>query len=106
GLRGWHVVPAGSWSGFRKSDNIEPEVTDDAICPLAIFSGERRLPACNRRQLADEILFPGSARVSRVGFGVSPKQSLEKFAMARRHRQHARRVCYPELPFPRVSLRA
>src|SRR5947208_13804848 len=40
--------------------------------------GERGLPACNRRQLVDEIVFPGSARVSRVGFGVSPKQSLEK----------------------------
>jgi len=23
---------------LRKSDNIEPEVTHDAICPLAIFS--------------------------------------------------------------------
>ena len=30
-----------------------------------------------------------SAGVSRVGFGVSPKQSLERFAMARRHRQVA-----------------
>jgi hypothetical protein len=28
----------------------------------------------------------GSARVSRVGFGVSPKQSFRKFAMARRVR--------------------
>jgi len=37
----------------------------------------------------------GSARVSRVGFGVSPKQSLENPAMTRRHRQHARRVRYP-----------
>ncbi len=42
---------------------------------------------------------PGSARVSRVGFGVSPKQSLEKSAMTRRHRQHARRVRYRELLF-------
>jgi hypothetical protein len=40
---------------------------------------------------------PGSARISRVGFGVSPKQSLEKSAMTRRHRQHARRARYPEL---------
>ena len=39
---------------------------------------------------------PASARVSRVGFGVPPKQSL-KFAMARRHRQHARRVRYPSV---------
>src|SRR5205085_6188206 len=32
---------------------------------------------------------PGSARVSRVGFGVSPKHALRKFAMTRR-------VRYPE----------
>src|SRR5436309_15092433 len=50
----------------------------------------------------------GSARVSRVGFGVSPKQPFltmrvqshwarkEKSAIARRNRQHARRVRYPE----------
>ena len=53
---------------------------------------------------------PGSARVSRVGFGVSPKQSLQKSprwrdAIAR----HARRVRYPE-GIPRraryISLRA
>jgi vitamin B12 transporter len=37
----------------------------------------------------------GSARVSRVGFGVSPKQSFEKSAMARRHRQRARRARSP-----------
>src|SRR5437879_6833059 len=40
---------------------------------------------------------PGSARVPRVGFGVSPKQSLEKSAIARRDRQHPRRVRYPEI---------
>src|SRR5205814_6632834 len=67
------------------------------FCRLAIFSGEPRLPACNRRQLADEILFPGSACVS-------PKQSLEKSGMTRRRRQQARRVRYSELPLPRVSL--
>src|SRR5205085_1841537 len=39
---------------------------------------------------------PGSARVSRAGFGVSPKQSFEKFAKAGRFRQHARRVRYPD----------
>jgi len=51
----------------------------------------------------------GSARVSRAGFGVSPKRTFlempfaivcaipEKFAMARRHRQHARRVRYPDV---------
>src|SRR5438874_3441457 len=37
----------------------------------------------------------GSARVSRAGFGVSPKQSFGKSAMARRHRQRARRARYP-----------
>jgi len=37
----------------------------------------------------------GSARVSRVGFGVSPKRSSEKFAIARRNCRHARRVRYP-----------
>jgi len=49
-----------------------------------------------------------SARVSRAGFGVAPKQAFlktrivssgmkpEKFATARHRRQHARRVCSPE----------
>ena len=38
----------------------------------------------------------GSARASRAGFGASPKQSSSaKFAMAGRHRQHARRVRSP-----------
>jgi type II secretory pathway pseudopilin PulG len=45
--------------------------------------------------LAGECRLPGSARVSRVGFGVSPKQSFKRSALARRQRQHARRVCYP-----------
>src|SRR6266567_3795028 len=47
---------------------------------------------------------PGSERVSRAGFGVSPKRTLpwnwknfRKPVMARRHHQHARRVRYPEL---------
>src|SRR4029077_15196965 len=47
---------------------------------LEFFSGERR-PR-------------GSARVSRAGFGVSPKQSFKKFTLARRQRQQARRVRY------------
>src|SRR5882724_8585349 len=51
----------------------------------------------------------GSACVPRVGFGVAPKQSFEKVtaspqdsthseksAIARRARQHARRMRYPE----------
>src|SRR5207248_7125996 len=52
--------------------------------------------------------FLGSARVSRVGFGVSPKQAFlyasrseemivtGRVAIARRNRQHARRVRYPD----------
>jgi vitamin B12 transporter len=36
----------------------------------------------------------GSARVSRAGFGVSPKQSSGKFALARRQCQRARRARY------------
>src|SRR5580765_3151015 len=51
--------------------------------------------------------FRGSTRVPRVGFGVAPKRSFlkarlsrcsiaqKKFATARHHRQHARRVRYP-----------
>jgi vitamin B12 transporter len=49
-------------------------------------------------------VWPGSARVSRAGFGVSPKRTLpwnrknfRKPVMARRHHQHAKRVRYPEL---------
>ena len=44
----------------------------------------------------------GSARVSRAGRGVPPRRTFfaprfhEKFATARRHHQHARRVRYPE----------
>ena len=37
----------------------------------------------------------GNASVSLAGFGVSPKQSLEKFAPARRRRPHAGRVRTP-----------
>ena len=52
----------------------------------------------------------GSARVSRVGFGVAPKRTFlgrsivaenyddwQKFANPRRLRQHARRMRYPNL---------
>src|SRR5256885_6572377 len=39
--------------------------------------GERRLPACNRRQLVDEIVFPGSACVSRTGDDVSSSRTSE-----------------------------
>jgi hypothetical protein len=61
-------------------------------------------------QVRSRAMSLGSARVSRVGFGVSPKQSLRKRprwrdAIAR----HARRVRYPE-GIPRraqsISLRA
>jgi hypothetical protein len=37
----------------------------------------------------------GSARVSRVGFGVSPKRPLKKSANPGRLRQHPRRARYP-----------
>src|SRR5207247_15608 len=50
----------------------------------------------SRSQLTENFILSGSARVSRVGFGVSPKQSFEKFAIARRNRRHARGVRYPE----------
>jgi hypothetical protein len=42
-------------------------------------------------------IIPGSARVSRAGFGVSPKQSSrEKSSKAGRFRQHAGRARYPD----------
>ena len=49
------------------------------------------------RPLCFVILFPGSARVSRAGFGVSPKKSSEKFATREsvRSHQHERRARYP-----------
>jgi len=60
------------------------------------------------------ILFPGSARVSRAGFGVAPKRTflaaapgvslftipLRKVREHGRTRQHARRVRYPEGSLP------
>src|SRR5206468_9537874 len=46
--------------------------------PVAPLSGESRLLACSRRQLADDILFLDSVRVSRAGFGVAPKQSFRE----------------------------
>src|SRR5262249_40959709 len=36
-----------------------------------------------------------SPRLWRVGFGVSPKQASDKFAIARRNRQHAGRMRSP-----------
>jgi len=55
---------------------------------------------------------PGTTRVSRVGFGVSPKRTFriivaretrdqKKSVVARRDDQHARRVWYPDLPSAR-----
>src|SRR5881275_2866545 len=66
------------------------------FCRLAIFSGGAQAAslqssACRRNSVS------GCACVS-------PKQSLEKSGMTRRRRQQARRVRYPELPLPRVSL--
>jgi len=37
-----------------------------------------RLAACAPQKIARMLQFPGSARVSRVGFGVSPKQSCRE----------------------------
>ena len=58
------------------------------------------------RPLCFVIFVPGSARVSRVGFGVSPKQSSEKFTTREsvRSRQHPRRVRYPEIRRPTLLL--
>ena len=46
---------------------------------------------------------PGSARVSRAGFGVSPKRSL-KVRETGTVRQHARRVRYPAACAPPEQL--
>src|SRR5438874_3913328 len=51
----------------------------------------RRLLACSRRQLADEIVFLGSARVSRAGDDVSSSRTSEKIVLTRRGNEHARR---------------
>ncbi len=60
---------------------------------------------------------PGSVRVSRADFGVTPKRSFvkhstwasdwhkEKFAKAGRFRQHARRVRYPDNCHTKVTLK-
>jgi threonine synthase len=56
-----------------------------------------------RRVETERVFNLGSARVSRAGFGVSLKQAFlrarleRKFAMAGRHRQHARRVRYQDI---------
>ena len=57
---------------------------------------------CNEPGRPGRICCLGSARVSRVGFGVSPKQAFEKSANARRVRQRARRARYPET-LPRIT---
>src|SRR5207249_164958 len=64
---------------WQKTSNAQ-RPTSNAELEIAIraFSGERRLLACSRRQLADDILFQGSARVPRAGFGVAPKQSFRE----------------------------
>jgi hypothetical protein len=38
-------------------------------------SGERRLPACNRRQLADDIFREAKFELHRVLFGKLPKRT-------------------------------
>jgi hypothetical protein len=48
----------------------------------------------------DEKMYLGSARVSRAGFGVPPKQSFGRFAMAGRHRQARETPALPRESFP------
>src|SRR5438552_18269237 len=45
----------------------------------------------------------GSARVSRVGFGVSPKQSYKSSRRRGHRRPHARRVRYPDNSFVPIT---
>jgi len=69
--------------------------------------GEKKRSSLHRRFLSAQIgtrasEMSGSSPVSRAGCGVSPKQAFksldaeEKFAMAGRHRQRARRTRSPE----------
>ena len=51
-----------------------------------IFSGERRLPACIRRQLADEIVFGKLPALPEEDcFGETPKPTRETRALPDRH---------------------
>src|SRR5438445_1549402 len=65
----------------------------------AIFLGKSSFVIKSSSNVAAYSL--GSARVSRAGFGVSPKQSFSKSAIARCNRQHARRMRSPERPCSR-----
>ena len=80
------------WTISRK-DNVVTAGCDVLEGRASAQSRTRRISSLRRSRRA-RIL--GSARVSRAGFGVSPKQSFRKSAKAGRFRQHARRVRYPE----------
>ena len=82
-----------------------------AQLPLRPAKESAGLPALGKRLVQKRVAHRTelwSARVSRAGFGVAPKQAFlktrivssgmkpEKFATARHRRQHARRVCSPE----------
>src|SRR6266566_8593137 len=87
----FHFRPCSRWRGLtllQVFDRRKMRAAESAGEGVASEFWERVV-------LAHRCSVPGSARVSRVGFGVSPKQSLEKSAITRRHRQHARRVRYP-----------
>src|SRR5205823_11249362 len=84
----WHYSKRSTLNAQRPISNCRS--------PIAPLSGESRLRACSCRQLADDILFLDSARLSCVLVSASRRNSLsEKSAMTRRHRQHARRARYP-----------
>jgi CubicO group peptidase (beta-lactamase class C family) len=63
-------------------------------CASAICRSRRDLLRQKRRQVPDGVAAQilGSARFQRAGFGILPKQSFEKFAIAGCNRQHARCV--------------
>src|SRR5436309_10833216 len=89
----WHYSKRSTLNAQRPISNCRS--------PFAPWSGERRLLACSRRQLADDILFLGSARVSRVGDDVSSSRTSRKdcFGETPKVRAglalHARRAHYP-----------
>src|SRR5438067_7125914 len=81
-------------SRWRELTLLQVSITERCM-PRRAQARVSRTSSGERGALAHRCSSQGSARVSRVGFGVSPKQSLEKSAITRRHRQHARRVRYP-----------
>ena len=80
---------------MRASRVVRPSGSDFRRLAETIFSGERRLPACSRRQLADEIVFLGSARASRAHCGASPKCSEARHPRSEQDWRHTRGGCVP-----------